>query len=78
MFRPEKYSVITGSPGLSSMEKAVASSSSPAMRNAAPGGFLLFGDERAALEPRPQGGNGVSLAHKCPIPPQKVVTARAP
>ena len=30
------------------------------------GGFLLFGDQRAGLEPCPQGGNGGldSLAHK--------------
>ena len=44
------------------------------------GGFLLVGNQRAGLEPCPQGGNGglYGLAHKFPIPPQNVVTARAP
>ena len=42
-------------------------------------GFLFVGDQRAGLEPCPQGGNGglYGLAHKCPIPPQFVVTAFA-
>ena len=41
--------------------------------------FALFlGDEGAGLEPFPHRGDGGFFTHKCPIPPQKVVTALAP
>ena len=41
------------------------------------GGFLLVGDQRAGLEPCPQGGNG-GLYFGHGQPPQNVVTALAP
>ena len=37
---------------------------------------LLLGDEGAGLEPFPHRGDGGFLAHKWPIPPQNMVTAR--
>ena len=39
---------------------------------------LLFCDERAGLEPLPHSSDRSFFTHKCPIPPQKLVTALAP